>query len=1055
MKKNVIPILIWSVFFIFANKAIAANVNWEVLSSDVYVRYIWGTSSSNIVGVGNWGLAMHYDGTSWTEKDTGTSQFLRAIWGSSSSDIFAVGEFGAIVHYNGSSWTAMDTGGYGLDLYAVWGRSATDVYATGQDGNILHYDGTSWTWVISEGTYYSITGVTGNSTSVYACTEGGNILQSSSITSWGKVSYTTYKDSVYFQSAVTTPDGITILAGYDLYDENGFIYKKSSGFNEVTKDITGKIYAVWAASANDIYAVGKGGIIVYFDGATVTEMNSGTTSDIRGIWGTGSEVFAVDGINVLHFSAPPKVTSTDPEDGDSDVAVNKVISVTFSSAMNAATVDSTTFRVKDATSYITGTVQLSGQTATFTPDVDLDYNTTYTASVSSSVQSSSGVEMGDEYSWSFYPLLGYPVADAGDDQTVDENVQVTLDATGSSDPNDAISTYKWEQTDGDTVTISNSTLEQATFIAPDVTPDKRTFTFQVTVTDSTGLQSTDTVVVTVNWGNNAPTADAGADQTASEGSTIKLDASSSSDADDGISSYKWEQTGGTTVTLSDDAVLTPTFVHTVGSADETLTFQLTVTDKNGLEGTDSVNITVTDNGITSVTTDFISFKSSTDKEMGAKITSGGNITNLSVTESDVLGGAYKPENMIYGIIDISVKVATPGDSATVVIKLPEAAPADYKWYKYANFIWTDFSDFAVFNSDRTQVTLTLVDGGDGDSDGLANGIIVDPSALGTEPSDTTVTDTETDTGTDTSTGTSSSSGPPAPNGFTGEETGCFISTSTQSFFNIDLNIFYSMFIYPIILSIIFYWCGGFQYRISFVFKRFIFVVIFLSLSCYHSAFAFDSHTRNKKNAISVNIGAHFYSNKGMPMDYWISDSNDFNSLEMGIAYERNIGDEYGLEVLYGAFDKDKEYEGVIRKSDTSIPKINNTFLSFSMKRNWYLSVLWKLYLGGGPDYYYTKTRYMYDTSSKANDYSLKESFHSYGVHGLVGVEYLMNPRPHEHLQYDLPFGIFMEYRYSWVIIKDADKTFKDDYNSANSTQLSYNDKNTGGHLISVGFRWHF
>jgi hypothetical protein len=52
------------------------------------------------------------------------------------------------------------------------------------------------------------------------------------------------------------------------------------------------------------------------------------------------------------------------------------------------------------------------------------------------------------------------------------------------------------------------------------------------------------------------------------------------------------------------------------------------------------------------------------------------------------------------------------------------------WYKYgSNNGWYDYSDHAEFNADRDQVTLTLVDGGIGDDDGVANGVIADPSGL--------------------------------------------------------------------------------------------------------------------------------------------------------------------------------------------------------------------------------------------------------------------------------------------------------------------------------------
>ena len=42
----------------------------------------------------------------------------------------------------------------------------------------------------------------------------------------------------------------------------------------------------------------------------------------------------------------------------------------------------------------------------------------------------------------------------------------------------------------------------------------------------------------------------------------------------------------------------------------------------------------------------------------------------------------------------------------------------------------DYGDYAEFNNDRTAVTISLTDGGPGDDDGLVNGVISDPSGLG-------------------------------------------------------------------------------------------------------------------------------------------------------------------------------------------------------------------------------------------------------------------------------------------------------------------------------------
>ena len=43
--------------------------------------------------------------------------------------------------------------------------------------------------------------------------------------------------------------------------------------------------------------------------------------------------------------------------------------------------------------------------------------------------------------------------------------------------------------------------------------------------------------------------------------------------------------------------------------------------------------------------------------------------------------------------------------------------------------WQDYTQYTPFNPDGRSVTVELQDGGHGDSDGLANGVIVDPGGL--------------------------------------------------------------------------------------------------------------------------------------------------------------------------------------------------------------------------------------------------------------------------------------------------------------------------------------
>ncbi|MBN1487079.1 MAG: putative Ig domain-containing protein, partial [Anaerolineae bacterium] len=88
-----------------------------------------------------------------------------------------------------------------------------------------------------------------------------------------------------------------------------------------------------------------------------------------------------------------------------------------------------------------------------------------------------------------------PTANAGVDQTVETGDTVTLDGSGSSDPDGDALTYEWTQTGGTAVTLSDIRAIQPTFTASET----GILTFTLTVTDSWGLAATmpDMVQITV------------------------------------------------------------------------------------------------------------------------------------------------------------------------------------------------------------------------------------------------------------------------------------------------------------------------------------------------------------------------------------------------------------------------------------------------------------------------------------------------------------------------------------------------------------------------------
>jgi len=72
----------------------------------------------------------------------------------------------------------------------------------------------------------------------------------------------------------------------------------------------------------------------------------------------------------------------------------------------------------------------------------------------------------------------------------------------------------------------------------------------------------------------------------------------------------------------------------------------------------------------------------------------------------------------------------PGQRALVRIYLSDPAPAGATWIKYDEVNgWQGFSHHASISADRQWVTVEVKDGGYGDADGVANGIILDPAGF--------------------------------------------------------------------------------------------------------------------------------------------------------------------------------------------------------------------------------------------------------------------------------------------------------------------------------------
>jgi poly(3-hydroxybutyrate) depolymerase len=182
-----------------------------------------------------------------------------------------------------------------------------------------------------------------------------------------------------------------------------------------------------------------------------------------------------------------------------------------------------------------------------------------------------------------------PVADAGQDQTIQEpSDSVSVAGTGS-DGDGTIASYLWTKIAGPgSYSIANPDSAQTAITG--LVPG--TYSFRLTVTDNRGGVSTDDMEVKVLplIANIPPVSNAGPDHALPYPVNMVSVSGSGSDADGSVTSYQWMKVAGP-AQYTIESVNTPNTVFK-NLAIGTYQFELTVVDNEMTMGKDTVKITV-------------------------------------------------------------------------------------------------------------------------------------------------------------------------------------------------------------------------------------------------------------------------------------------------------------------------------------------------------------------------------------------------------------------------------------------------------------------------------
>lgn len=170
----------------------------------------------------------------------------------------------------------------------------------------------------------------------------------------------------------------------------------------------------------------------------------------------------------------PTVISSDPANNATDVVLNKIVTVTFSEAMNPLTLTATTFTIDKGTTPVTGTVSYSGTTASFKPTTDLALSTVYTGTITTGAENVSGIGLENNYVWKFTTgsssiLAPTVISTKPENNAVDVELNKIITATFS------------EAMESSTINISSFTLKDGeTTVAGDVSYSGETASFTPT-----------------------------------------------------------------------------------------------------------------------------------------------------------------------------------------------------------------------------------------------------------------------------------------------------------------------------------------------------------------------------------------------------------------------------------------------------------------------------------------------------------------------------------------------------------------------------------------------
>ena len=276
---------------------------------------IWGSGPDDVYACNVYDV-YHYNGTSWSREYDGTDRWLGQISGSGQNHVMISSNSGRVLSYDGSTWEWQTTPGYSSMWSGISVVSPTHGLLVGQQGAVSIYDGTQWeTKGVSSRRWYQMAGAggvlyTGGISGRMMINDGGGWKAFPSSTSHNiQDLWAVHPDTLWMLSAWATGNTVrryrggswqslgTIADAWGIWAPSGDIVYVAAGplihrYNGSSwsqhRMVMGSMHAIWGSAQDDIWAVGRNGMMAHYNGTSWTDEGDWVDDDLFDVAGTSS-----------------------------------------------------------------------------------------------------------------------------------------------------------------------------------------------------------------------------------------------------------------------------------------------------------------------------------------------------------------------------------------------------------------------------------------------------------------------------------------------------------------------------------------------------------------------------------------------------------------------------------------------------------------------------------------------------------------------------------------------------------------------------------------------